>query len=764
MPQPKFMTGTELPIVAAAGGDAGAWGGFEAWARLLKVLLPSLRAMYVQDGDGRPLWSSADWNVVEADARAVAAAAIAAALTAGGEIPAAMRVVNEDVAVYAFALPSERGWYGVLMLALAPVGSPSGPRPLQFVRSLVAPAVACWCGELSLRSALSERASAAIAAAAESQDRAMPPAPAPQADEEEDPPVDGGDELDRWLGKAMQRSGATLAALWVPDRRISRSVTRSGQPLAPLALQRAEQHLLAWVRLQQRTIIVNRIARTASEDAAPYKILACPVRHGSGRVLGALALFNPPSAADFAEAAVAAGEATARRLSLAIEAAHDSRTGLLTREALERRALRTFASGAPLGVHSVLFLDVDRLRTVNETFGMHAGDAAIAAAAATLEASLPADALCARLSGDRLAALLPSTNIDAAHANAERVRAAFAARGAAATPGLTISIGVASVAASDEPLAHALAAAEDACKRAKDLGGNRVEASGASVARGDSAEAAVLAALRRAIASAAPHLLAQPILPLRGSYGGPFFEVLLRLPVERGAPLAPEKFLPAARANALMPALDRWVVRHVCALLGAHAATVGEERACFMVNLDAESLLDATFVAFVEERIVVERVPRGALGFDIPEGIAARYPEAARRCIDALRAHGCRFALDDFGAGAGTLTLLKDIAADALKIDGAIVRAAIDHPRCVMLIKAITQLAAMMRMRTIAEHVETDALRVLMTDLGVDYGQGFAVAQAIPLRELLTELAVFEASLGTGSAAVSAAPEPQPPR
>jgi hypothetical protein len=93
--------------------------------------------------------------------------------------------------------------------------------------------------------------------------------------------------------------GCALAALWVPDKNIALSLDRSGQPMSPESLQRAQQHLMAWMQLQQRTIVVNHISKVASDVAAPYKILACPVRHPSERVMGVLALFNPPSAQDF---------------------------------------------------------------------------------------------------------------------------------------------------------------------------------------------------------------------------------------------------------------------------------------------------------------------------------------------------------------------------------------------------------------------------------------------------------------------------------
>src|ERR1035438_3748695 len=92
------------------------------------------------------------------------------------------------------------------------------------------------------------------------------------------------DEFGLIMKTALERMGCALAALWVPDKNIALSLTRSGQPMSPESLQRAQHHLMAWMQLQQRTIVVNHISKVASDVAAPYKILACPVRHPSERV------------------------------------------------------------------------------------------------------------------------------------------------------------------------------------------------------------------------------------------------------------------------------------------------------------------------------------------------------------------------------------------------------------------------------------------------------------------------------------------------
>ncbi|MDE2306617.1 MAG: GGDEF domain-containing protein [Gammaproteobacteria bacterium] len=760
MPESTITTRT-----ATVPESAAAEATFEAYGRLLKLLLPSLRGLCLEDAHGELLWASPEWSATETSGLVAQALAASGAADAHGMPAAAMRTVDADLAIYAFALTDGGGQaQGAALVALAPCGSRTEPRPLQYVAALLAPALVCLGSELGLRARLGARpplaprkadrvaalASATPAAAAD------PATGLGELAAELDAlaPAAGADAFDAHLDLAMRHAQATLAALWVPERRIDRTRTRSGQALAPTALERTRHHLVAWMQLQQRTILVNRISATVSAEAAPHKILACPILRSSGRVTGVLALFNPPAAADFGAAQVAVAEAVARRLSAAIDAQYDARTGLLVRESFERRVQKLCLGGAAGETHALLYLDVDRLQSCNDSFGLHVGDEVIAAVAATLAATLPADALCAHLSGDRFVALLPATSAAAAEASADRLREALAARAitglppGASTP--TASIGLAMLAPSTDPLGHALAAAEAACKRAKAAGGNRTEshrhlAGSEETRRG---EAAIAAALRHALAENALRLDAQPILPLRGSYGGPRFELLLRLPGAQGETIAPGKFLPVARAHGLIGAIDRWVVGRACALLGRHAATVGEERAQFFVNLAHESLLDESFPEHVATQLAAHAVPEGALGFEIAESVAAVAPAAVRHTIESLASLGCHCALDGFGAGARTLADLPDLMVDTLKIDGRIVRESLVEPRAATMIKAIAQLATVMRLRTVAEHVETDALRIRLADLGVDYGQGFAMAQPQRFEELLQDLAVFEACVG----------------
>jgi type II secretory pathway predicted ATPase ExeA len=143
-------------------------------------------------------------------------------------------------------------------------------------------------------------------------------------------------EFNLILKSALDHVHCALVALWVPEMHIELTLTRSGRPMAPEALRSAQQILLDWMQLQQRTIVVNRISKVASDAAAPLKILACPVCHPSDRMMGVLAIFNPPSAADFEPHQTEMAEQLAKQATVIVKARYDSRAGAPARPAAHR--------------------------------------------------------------------------------------------------------------------------------------------------------------------------------------------------------------------------------------------------------------------------------------------------------------------------------------------------------------------------------------------------------------------------------------------
>src|SRR5271154_3605794 len=749
-----------LDIKSNAVESPPADGSFDPYARLLRMLMPSLRGVVVHDGYSNLVWASDDWDLT--DEPQVINDAIANALSDTAEFPGVARTIDADRVVYAFAVRGEHiELLGIVSLIVRLSGTQIEPRPLQTVRQLVQPALECLRRELALRAKLgsSER----DLNIKERDLELMMEITSNQA------AASDADEFSQILKTGLDRMGCALAALWVPDKNISVSMTRSGAPMAPEALKRAQHHLTAWMQMQQRTIVINHISKVATDVAAPYKILACPIRHTSGRVMGVLALFNPPSAQDFDLQQTRVAEMLAKRSTNIIQAQYDTSTGLMTRQAFERHVGNLLAAGAPSGAHIILYLDIDRLHVINETFGMHVGDDVIVSVADRMARTLPAEALSARISGDRLAALIPNSSMEAAAAIAEQIRAA--AEGIVPRAGqgafeVSVCVGLAPIGRSDNPLAHALATAEIACKAAKDRGRNRVEMfqdSDQSIIRRHT-DILIVGKLRDALAHDSFRLDAQPILPLRGNYGRPRFELLIRMLGERGEIIPPGKFLSAAERYQLMPTVDRWVVTRSCELLSAHAAAVGEDMARFAINLSGQSLQDETFLPFVVDTIKNSGLSPNVLCFELTETATVGNLERAQSFLRALQDLGCQFALDDFGTGVSSLAYLKDLSVNYLKIDGSFVRDSITNTRSESMIKAIAQLAKVMCIETVAEYVETDALRARMADLGVDYGQGFAMGKHQPLEQLLEELAVFEATVNDwdGAASAHAAPVETP--
>jgi diguanylate cyclase (GGDEF)-like protein len=732
-----------LEIKSTAVENRAADASFDPYDRLLRMLMPSLRGVLVHDGFSNLIWASDERDLV--DEPGLIKDAIANALSDAAEFAGVVRTLDADRAVYSFAIRGEHiDLLGVVSLITRLSGKHSEARPLETVRHLVQPALECLRRELSLRSRLGSREHD-LNVRERDLDLML------ELSSHQSAAASDSDQFEIIMKTALERTGCALVALWVPDKNITLSLTRSGQPMSSESLRRAEHHLMAWMQLQQRTIVVNHISKVASDVAAPYKILACPVRHPSERVMGVLALFSPPSAPDFDLHQTRIAEVLAKRATSIIQAQYDPSTGLMTRQAFERQAAALLASTTD-ETHIILYLDIDRLHVINETFGMHVGDDVIVCVAECMAKALPAGALSARISGDRLAALIPNSNMDTAAIVAEKIRASAAAIVPRAGQGsfeVSACLGVAPIGRSDHPLAHALATAEIACKAAKDRGRNRVEMfqdSDQSIIRRHT-DILVIGKLRDALDNDSFRLDAQPILPLRANYGRPRFELLIRMLGERGEIIPPCKFLSAAERYQLMPTVDRWVVHRACTLLGEHSASVGEDIARFAINLSGQSLQDASFLEFVIEEIKASGLPPGVLCFELTETATIGNLVKAQNFMRRLQDLGCQFALDDFGTGVSSLAYLKDLSVNYLKIDGSFVRDAIINSRSESMIKAIAQLAKVMCMETIAEYVETDVLRARMADLGVDYGQGFAMGKAQPLEDLLRELAIYEATV-----------------
>ncbi|MFZ5722512.1 MAG: EAL domain-containing protein [Pseudomonadota bacterium] len=231
-------------------------------------------------------------------------------------------------------------------------------------------------------------------------------------------------------------------------------------------------------------------------------------------------------------------------------------------------------------------------------------------------------------------------------------------------------------------------------------------------------------------------LYAQPIVPLAGPADGLHCEILLRLREPDGSILAPGHFLPAAERAQLTGDIDRYVIERLLAWLARHPEVLGGIAKC-AINLTGWSASDASLPAWIRHAVASYGIPAHKLCFEITETQAIASRDNARRLIDSLREIGASVSLDDFGTGLATFDYLKAFPFDYLKIDGSFIRTLQESPVDQAVVRAMADVAKTMRLRTIAEFVENDALVVLLRDMGVDYAQGYGVGKPRPLAELL---------------------------
>jgi Amt family ammonium transporter len=548
----------------------------------------------------------------------------------------------------------------------------------------------------------------------------------------------------------VEHLGCHLGALVVPERNIAICRAPRGERPQVELLTKIHRHLLNWAQMQRRNLVINKV-KVRPVELPPFKILCVPVRHDSGRVSGFLVLFRAEDAPDFEPRTERLVELLSRKITTTLQNNYDPLTALLTRPAFEKQVRVQLAGRREAVPDCVLYFDVDLVHVINDNFGMHIGDEVISKIAELLRRKPRPGALAARIAGDRFAVYLPDCTLEFAQQIGVllcRQCAELSYVRGEGTVQVSVSAGAAELPLdSQNRLAHGLANAEIACKAAKDRGRNRVEIfqdADQSIIR-RSTDIVVVQTLHKALAADRFALFAQPILPLSVERKEPRFEILLRMAGENGELVPPDKFLSAAERYQLMPAIDRWVIRNSIGTLAGQAAQLRGRAMRFSMNISGASIAAEEFLEFVEGTIRESGLPPEILCFELTETSAVSNLARAERMMQRLRRLGCSFALDDFGTGLSSLVYLKSLPVDVLKIDGAFVRDAGINPRTESMMRAIAQLARTMGMETVAEYVETDELRARMAALGVDYGQGFAIGRPVPVRQVLGDLALYEA-------------------
>jgi diguanylate cyclase (GGDEF)-like protein len=435
-----------------------------------------------------------------------------------------------------------------------------------------------------------------------------------------------------------------------------------------------------------------------------------------------------------------------RKVEYVIEQSFDAMTGLMNRGGFEAQLHESWkALESNDDVHQLIYFDLDNLQLVNDTFGREAGDEVIMRFSHLLEEDLPKSGVLSRLTGDDFCMLLTHADTDAALDYANDIREkSEALRYLEGDKSLqiTMSIGIAEFTHSGGSDGHALTTARMACESAKDHGRDRVEVYDernlSIVRRYDDMQ--LVAEIQQAIDGDGFELLVQPIHCLTDKSNNPRFEVLLRMPDSEGRNIPAKALFSAAERYRMMPQIDRWVVSTSLAKLAEVRKFVESGDAIFAINLSGQTLGDDDILEFIEEEIEQSGLPASALCFEITESAAVSFLDKAQGFIDHLRSLGCTIALDDFGAGLSSFAYLKNFNVDTLKIDGGFIRDISENRISESMVAAITQVAKVMDLETVAEFVETEKARELISELGVDYAQGHLIGKPEPIDTVLGDL------------------------
>jgi diguanylate cyclase (GGDEF)-like protein/PAS domain S-box-containing protein len=414
------------------------------------------------------------------------------------------------------------------------------------------------------------------------------------------------------------------------------------------------------------------------------------------------------------------------------QAFHDALTGLPNRLLFQDRISRQVAAarrdGATVGV---LFVDLDDFKVVNDTMGHGVGDELLAAVGVRLSGLISDCDTAARLGGDEFALLIGSAaDCAAVEAAASQVVEAFGepfalASGSVLTP---VTVGVATTSDSadtDELLRHA----DLALYAAKAAGKRQWRRYQPVLSAGLIRRRELRAALEEAVVCSAFTLAYQPIVTLTtGELAG--FEALIRWPHPQWGMMQPDQFIALAEETGQIVPLGSWVLTRAAADL---ARWRRESRGLYIsVNVSARQFSAPGFVDGVRRVLATTGLKPSALMLELTESVLLRRDGRMHSDLAELKAIGVRLAIDDFGTGYSSLSYLRELPIDVLKMDKSFVDGIAVSEQRLALAEGIVQIARTLRLEVIAEGIESDIQRDLLTSMGCQLGQGYLLAMPMP--------------------------------
>ncbi len=418
---------------------------------------------------------------------------------------------------------------------------------------------------------------------------------------------------------------------------------------------------------------------------------------------------------------------------LQFSVSHDDLTGLANRRRLEQSLdlsltqVRNFMSTSAL-----FYIDLDSFKVLNDAEGHEAGDNLLVQVANTLRRYFRVNDTLVRIGSDEFAVLVDNTDEPTVHKQAEGLKNLFdgySFEHHGHHYHLSASVGVKIIRHGEiTTVGEILSHANQACFTAKKRGRNRVHFYNPEDREMHTLRHSVEWAPRIRAALKEGHFLLefQPIFAL-DSAAVTHYECLLRMRGEGGVLYYPKEFIPVAEAMGLIHQIDFWVVDHALDLLRGMP-----EHIAFAINLSGNVFLDEKLYPLVQNKLRQTGIDPERVVFEITETSAISNFDLTKRMVTSLRSLGCRFALDDFGAGFNSYSYLKHFPVDILKIDGGFITDLDNDPVDQLLVKSMIDIAHSLGKKTVAEFVERESTLELLRGYGVDFVQGYLVGKPQP--------------------------------
>lgn len=410
-------------------------------------------------------------------------------------------------------------------------------------------------------------------------------------------------------------------------------------------------------------------------------------------------------------------------------AEHDDLTGIYNRSyflsELERVVDR--ARRVP-HVSTLLYIDLDNFKYVNDTLGHLAGDRLLIEVSGLLRKRARRGDLVARLGGDEFTMLLYDTCAEEAWAIADSLRKAlsdYRFHHASEQVDVGCSIGAALINAESHSAEEVLSRADFACHLAKCDGRNRVHMFGVKDEENVTALSLDMGWSRR-IKDAIEYnqfvLTSQPIVDTR-TLQISAHEILIRLRGEHDTLIMSNGFLPAAERFGLSADIDRCIIVNSIRMLAEHRRAVPDLR--YSINLSGQSLSEPSICDLVIHELQRTSLDPSALIFEVTETVAIANMVMAKMFLARLKEIGCSTSLDDFGAGMSSFAYLRELPVDYVKIDGRFVQNLASNTSDQAMVRAMCDIAHALGKKAVAEFVEDEDSLRLLCQYGVDYAQGF---------------------------------------